>query len=299
MSKFIIKPKLRKFDFESIVLSHGWIFLEPFSWDIKRRSLKRRDKLHNGTVVEYIIKENKSKNSLEINTNVSLAEQERQEVKSDITYMLRLNEGLMEFHKKCREHKALKYVSQTGAGRMVRSPFAFEDIVKTMCTTNTSWNNTKRMVENLVNEVGKGVFPRVADILKYNHDKFKKLGLGYRADYILNLCRLIDDGKVILPERQEKNNSIYEKILRLREVKGIGEYSVNHILTLLGVYSVIPIDSDVRKYFSQYIFIKCSKVTDDMINNYYSTWGKWKFLAYKFERMGRRSNYINTQNNES
>lgn len=294
MAKFIIKPKLKKFDFESIVLSHGWVFLEPFSWDIKKKSLKRRDKLYSGTVVEYIIKENKSKNSLEIKTNVSLSEQEKQKIKSDIIYMFRFNEDLTEFHKKCKEDKVLKYVSQIGVGRMIRSPFVFENIIKTMCTTNVSWNNTKRMVENLVNEVGKGVFPGVVDILKYNHDKFKNLGLGYRIDYILNLCRLIEDGKVILPEREEKNDGIHEKILKLREVRGIGEYSVNHILTLLGVYSVIPIDSSVRRYFSQNIFSKCSKITDDMINNYYSRWGKWKFLAYQSERLGRKLNYINS-----
>src|SRR2546427_12646184 len=42
----------------------------------------------------------------------------------------------------------------TGAGRMVRSPTVFEDVVKTICTTNTSWGGTTRMVNALVQHLG-------------------------------------------------------------------------------------------------------------------------------------------------
>ena len=44
---------------------------------------------------------------------------------------------------------------------MVRSPTVFEDVVKTICTTNTSWGGTTRMVNALVEHLG---FRRVATL---------------------------------------------------------------------------------------------------------------------------------------
>lgn len=41
-----------------------------------------------------------------------------------------------------------------GAGRMIRSPTVFEDVVKTICTTNCAWSATIRMVSALVEHLG-------------------------------------------------------------------------------------------------------------------------------------------------
>lgn len=42
-----------------------------------------------------------------------------------------------------------------GAGRIVRSPTVFEDVVKTLCTTNCSWGATQRMVGALLEHLGR------------------------------------------------------------------------------------------------------------------------------------------------
>src|SRR5207245_2481087 len=47
-----------------------------------------------------------------------------------------------------------EWVIEKGAGRMLRSPTVFEDLVKTICTTNCSWGLTKNMVTNLVQKLG-------------------------------------------------------------------------------------------------------------------------------------------------
>src|ERR687898_484562 len=41
-----------------------------------------------------------------------------------------------------------------GAGRMMRSATVFEDVVKTICTTNCAWSGTVRMVTALVENLG-------------------------------------------------------------------------------------------------------------------------------------------------
>ena len=47
---------------------------------------------------------------------------------------------------------------RAGAGRMLRSPTVFEDLVKTICTTNCTWSATVRMVTALVDELGVAAF---------------------------------------------------------------------------------------------------------------------------------------------
>ena len=42
----------------------------------------------------------------------------------------------------------------SGAGRMIRSPTVFEEVVKTICTTNCTWSATIRMVSALVEHLG-------------------------------------------------------------------------------------------------------------------------------------------------
>ena len=43
---------------------------------------------------------------------------------------------------------------RAGAGRMIRSPTVFEDVVKTVCTTNCAWSATVRMVHAIVGHLG-------------------------------------------------------------------------------------------------------------------------------------------------
>src|SRR5881296_130475 len=46
------------------------------------------------------------------------------------------------------------WIPKARAGRLLRSPSLFKDIVKMICTTNCSWSATQRMVQNLVQKLG-------------------------------------------------------------------------------------------------------------------------------------------------
>jgi len=62
-----------------------------------------------------------------------------------VRHVLRLNEDLSQFYAMVEEDPALSWAAR-GAGRMVRSPTLFEDIVKTVCTTNCAWSATERSI---------------------------------------------------------------------------------------------------------------------------------------------------------
>ena len=64
-----------------------------------------------------------------------------------------VDEDLSALYAKLAEDPALSWASQ-GAGRWMRSQSVFEDVVKTICTTNCAWSATVRMVDALVTHLG-------------------------------------------------------------------------------------------------------------------------------------------------
>jgi len=63
--------------------------------------------------------------------------------------MLRLEEDFTDFHKLCKGDPLLGFVFETKCGGILRGATAFEDLVKTVCTTNCDWRNTKKMCISL------------------------------------------------------------------------------------------------------------------------------------------------------
>ena len=74
-------------------------------------------------------------------------------------------------------------------------------------------------------------------------------------------------------------------------VKGVGAYAVNHLLMLLGHYDQIPCDSVVREYLG--MSPKAGqKEVERAAAKRYGYWGRFAFLAFKFERVFKRLNYV-------
>ena len=68
-------------------------------------------------------------------------------------HLLRLDEDLSPFYAAAAADPDLAWAT-SGAGRMIRSPTVFEEVVKTICTTNCTWSATIRMVSALVEHLG-------------------------------------------------------------------------------------------------------------------------------------------------
>ena len=71
----------------------------------------------------------------------------------------------------------------------------------------------------------------------------------------------------------------------------VGPYCVTHMLVLLGSYSDIPVDSEVLKYLRRTHFDGKAVKPAEAVRPY-DRYGSFRFLAFKFARMGRRLNYI-------
>ena len=191
------------------------------------------------------------------------------------------------------------------AGAFLRSNTVFEDMIKTLCTTNTHWRNTKKIVDALCQSLGQPChiagnpksllighsFPTPTSIANASPEALKAIGLGYRATYVKELAENIVHGSINLENWGTDLESVNLRNMLLN-IKGIGPYAANHMLMLLGRYDFVPVDSDVRSYLKIPSSWTQSK-TERVVDSKYREWGKFKFLAYKIERILMNRNYFN------
>ena len=146
------------FNFLSVVNSHGWRQLAPFSYNENTNTLCYILRLANGHVVELQLREGADGVSIETE---KLDKTERSEVADKVTWMFGLDMDFSFFYAASHLEPKLARAKKLALGRVLRSPTLFEDVVKTILTTNTLWTATRNMTLKLVNEFGEP-FGRVA-----------------------------------------------------------------------------------------------------------------------------------------
>jgi 3-methyladenine DNA glycosylase/8-oxoguanine DNA glycosylase len=287
-----LKIKAENFNFKETIFSHGWVFLEPFQWDEVKSELYLRTRVGKSKIVELVVgSKNESLTIKGKTSNESLNTKDKNELRRTVRHIFRLDEDLSGFYEICKKDPQLKFVDKTKSGRLLRSPTIFEDIIKTICTTNCSWSNTKMMVSNLCDLEG-GCFPSPETILRTGISKLQKnCRVGYRGKPIYELSKAVVKGE-FHPDSLLIGKDVEHIKKTLISFNGIGKYSVNHILMLLGHYSEIPLDSEVTSYIRDSYF-NGDKVSEKEITGLFEKYDEWKFLAYKFQRIGRKLNYIN------
>jgi len=273
-------------------MSHGWIELPPNSWNHSIGVFQRIEELSSGQIVRLYVQQPDPKNVVvTVWSSDPLSEIERGEVTQRVTTMLRLNEDLSEFEKLCDLNPRWRARVPRGGGRLLRSPTLFEDVVKTICTTNTTWAQTRAMVTRLVKTLGKPhplqpedkAFPTPQRIATFGAERLRsEIRLGYRANYIAKLAHQVATGELDLEQLRAPDLSAEEVRRRLRQLPGIGPYGAATVSMLLGHYDELAIDSEMRAFVSRHYY-QGRPVTDTEIRSVYDEWGKWKYLAYWFD----------------
>ena len=284
----------KAFSFPHLVRSHGWAFLSPFDWCDEHGVLTRPLRLPNGDVVDCCIRAESAQHASIVHAtvprNTGLTPSDRRHVRDQVTRMLRLDENLSDFHRMCATDGRLAFAARTACGGMLRCPDPFEDLVKTVCTTNCDWRNTKSMCQALC-ELDGGSFPSPEAVVRLSVAGLARAApLGYRARTVRHVARLFVDDKLPLDSWAEVGEFDRIRVALLR-IPGVGPYCANHMLVLLGCYEHIPVDSEVLRYLRDTHF-RGEPVSAQKAVRPYDRYGSWRYLAYKFGRMGRRLNYV-------
>ncbi len=163
MAKTFFLETPENFNFQRTVFSHGWCELLPFELDRENWRLSYVFNAAKIPVSATIIEDN---GKIKIETASDKINEEK--LVRDVRHILRLDDDLSEFYNLTKNE--LDWISATNSGRMLRSATVFEDLVKTICTTNCSWALTKKMTTNLVEKIGtdrqdgKRAFPTAAQM---------------------------------------------------------------------------------------------------------------------------------------
>ncbi len=273
------------FSLQAIVTSHGWAQLSPFFLDHRTSALGRIERLSTGRVVELLIRE--AGDGVTVEVPDRLEGFEREEVARKVWWMLRLGEDLAPFYEAIREEPRLAHLEREGLGRVLRSPTIFEDVVKVLLTTNTTWDRTVRMVEALVTQYGdplptdpsRHAFPTPFQLAAAREEDLRAIGMGYRAPYLLDLARRVASGEVDL--EQLKDGTLPTAHIRrlLQDLQGVGEYATALLLVLMGRYEAIPTDTVARKRVAQEWY-NGQPVDQGEVERAFARWGRWKGLVY-------------------
>lgn len=205
---------------------------------------------------------------------------------AQIRHMLRLDEDLSAFYLLAAADPALAWVV-AGAGRMMRSPTVFEDLVKTICTTNCTWSATVRMVSALVRELGtpaagvpeRRAFPAPATVANAGDAFFRDVArAGYRGPYLRTLAEDVASGRLDLEALNDPGLPDQEVADRLLKIAGVGPYAVAHMMMLLGRYKRLILDSWTRPNYRR--LSGRPRITDKGIERAFRRYRQFAGLAF-------------------
>jgi N-glycosylase/DNA lyase len=276
-------PTPRNFSFRRTVLSHGWCVLPPFEFDRNEWTLTRVIDLDGAKPVTITIRA--SKRALLIDTSRSGGKRATEKIVRDVRHMFRLDDNMQNFYEEMSNNPDFSWIAAEGAGRLLRSPTVFEDLVKMMCTTNCSWALTEKMAAGLVNELGRESddgrksFPTAA-VMAEKKEKFyrDKIRAGYRAPYLVELAQSVASGALDVESWLNLDLPHEQFMKELKRVKGVGNYAAENLLKLLGRYDGLALDSWTRAQFAK-SRNDGRAASDKKIARFYARFKSWRGLV--------------------
>jgi 3-methyladenine DNA glycosylase/8-oxoguanine DNA glycosylase len=270
----------------TVIQSHGWAQLVPFDFEPESGDFSYVYRLGTGRVVDLHF--NEISNGVQVDLTEQLNEVETAEINQIVHWMFGLDQDFSAFYRRAKKEPKLKHVVDKAQGRILRSPTLFEDVIKTILTTNTTWVGTIRMTKAVVSQLGdqlpgessRFTFPTPEAIAASDEETLRGTArLGYRSPYILNLAQEIAAGSLDLESLKSSDLPTDQLRKELLSIKGVGNYAAANLLMLLGHYEYLPIDSWALKMVS-HEWYDDTPIGPMEVEAAFEDWGKWKGLAY-------------------
>lgn len=270
-------PVPHGFDLSRVVLSHGWCQLAPTAYDTPRRVLHRTLLLPDAGALTVSVRERGGR--LEASWGrVKGTCDDRVAIKSQLRRMLALDVDLGDLYDACAALPSLAWAPESGLGRLLRSPTAFEDLAKQLSTTNCSWALTRLMCRRVVDSLGAEgpegelAFPTPEAVAKAGERHFTEVvRAGYRAKAFVELATAYPALDVARWESPDLTDD--EVVREVKALRGFGPYAAEGVLGLLGRPRGLAIDSWVRAKLPRLLGVE--SLTDDEIAARYAPLGRW------------------------
>jgi N-glycosylase/DNA lyase len=274
------------------IQSHGLVDLPPMRIDEEKRALEITVPLPDTKPRTVTIAEGRKDHARVTVAGRAPAARGAGALLEAVAHVLRLDEDLSPFYAVAAADPDLAWATQ-GAGRLVRSPTVFEEVVKTICTTNCAWSATERMVGALVEHLGEPAagatdgpcgraFPTAAAMAETDESFYREVvRAGYRGAYLRSLSADVASGALDLEALgrtsadELPDDDLADVLLAL---PGVGPYAAAHIMMLLGRYSRLVLDSWTRPKYASLNGGK--RVKDTTIERRFRRYGPYAGLAF-------------------
>ena len=280
-------------DLRRTLSSHGFVDLPPMRPDPDYRAVEITLRPDGGRPRRVRLEPGRSGRAAVTILGPRPSERRAAGLLSAVRRVLRLDADLSPFYTAAAADPDLAWVTR-GAGRMVRGATVFEDVVKTICTTNCAWSVTVRMVHALVEHLGEPAagprpegpwgraFPTPAAMAEAGEAFYRDVArAGYRGAYLLSLARSVAEGELDLEWLGEAGPDALpdgELEARLLALPGVGPYAAAHIMMTLGRYHRLILDSWTRPTYARKVGRKV--VTDAAILRRFRRYGAVAGLAF-------------------
>lgn len=293
----------------STLVSHGLAWLPPNEIAPGERRLTTTLALPDGTARTVTVLESTVRpDALDIvvSGRVPSAAARRAIVRS-VRAMFSLDDDLSGFYASVAGDPDFAF-ARDGVGRMLRSPTAFEDVARTLCTTNCAWSATERMIEAIVSHLGTRAigapadgwrgraFPSAARMAEADASFYRDVArAGYRGAYLRSLAEAVATGRIDLEAWRAASPAELpddELADRLLALAGIGPYAAAHAMMLFGRCSRLVLDSWTRPRYAALVARK--SVADRTIERRFKRYGEhagrafW-LLLWKSRHLGLES----------
>ncbi len=271
-------------DFARTIVSHGVAELAPNRVDLEARTFETTLRVPGGARTVRLTA-NGGKLRIEAVAG-RVGVRARHELAATVSHSFRLDEDLSGFYAVVSEDGDLSWCA-LGAGRMLRAPTVFEDVVKTICTTNTAWSGTRKMTVALVEHLGVEApgggrtFPSVQAMAEADESFYREIvRAGYRGPYLKKLASDVAEGTIDLEDLNDPELPDDEAAARLLALPGVGPYAAAHVmLTSLGRYSRLVLDSWTRPTYGKLSGAR-GALKDATIERRFKRYGEWAGLAF-------------------
>ena len=270
-------------DLKRTLLSHGFVELPPMELDqdVPALEVTLAANGHSARTVE--IRPGKRGHARVSVLGRPPSPRAAEKLTARVRHVLGLDEDLSKFYVLTADDPDLSW-ARAGAGRMIRSPTVFEDVVKTICTTNCTWSATERMVGALVANLGpaapggRHAFPTPESMAEAGEDFYKDVvRSGYRGTYFRALATDVSEGRLDLEALLDPELPEEEVATRLLALPGVGPYATAQMLMLLGRYSRLILDSWSRPKYAK---LNGRKANDRTIERRFRRYEEYAGLAF-------------------
>ena len=276
------------FNLQSVIHSHGWWRLPPFSLNEESGALSRVNALRDGALVRYTMIEDEG--ALLLHTDDALTAAQQAELEAIVARVLGWELDIAPFYEYLADFPEYAWVAPRAMGRVLKCATVWEDAVKTLLTTNTTWAMTIQMVTRVAalgvrEEEGEDeriAFPTPQQLFEMGAEALAAaVRAGYRNAYLYELAARITSGELDLEAWLTDDADDRTLYKRLRSLKGFGDYAVSSLMRIYGRYGYLSIDTVARACYKALHPTAAeldANALDATIRDHYATHGRWQAL---------------------